>query len=851
MSQFLSGSPEADDQLPSFMEQRLKAKASASRTTHQASADPSESTPHRKDTLSASSDTSAQSSLHSHHHSHSHSGHHHSHPHASANSSLGVSGAPHERTLSRSMTRSSSHDYRETLDAKSKDLEDGSTVINQYTITDTIGRGAYGIVRKAVLTEEPDVKFAVKEFGKTRLRKTHRAERLRKSARSNARPHPANRTDPTKGGPGPDQDDQNEANDPLSLIRHEIAILKKLHHPHVVQLFEVLDDPAKDNLYMVFEYCPDGTVIDVKPNEKTEPLPEDVARLYFVQILMGIEYLHENEIVHRDIKPDNILLSDNRKTCKIVDFGVSEMFLKPGDDTMQKSAGSPAFMSPELCTAGHAEYHGKSDDVWSFGVTLYCMVVGHLPFNKDNFYEMYESIKNDEPEYPDHLSNDLKDLLQRMFTKDPAKRITVPEMRQHPWTRAVEEGILLSKEDNLQAVVSEITDEDLDCAICKITNIFTFARAISRFRKGGSLQRARKETLRSTSGGSSNNDSSGNDRSWFPSSSCSPAKTSRSNTKDSSLGGDTAAKSLVSDVATIKEETPTPASQDTQLSDAHGANENKQADEAQALQKAAAVMFESPQLQTFELPPEEPDSNGPLKRNRSGPVSTLHKLDTQQQSTSLPVITMESPHSANVEVVASRTSEGGFCFGECEMDTQTTSRPCWSVSVHASDRGTDGHGTYTADTVRPDDAIACQLSDMMLEHRQERCSGLAPAPGAAAHKDATCKQHTDEGDSLRRRIKTLQERAASLGEKKSKAHPKLLPDQPTFESPRHEINETPCAAADVCARRTRSAGEDENPYFRAGGCGDERQDAAASVSHDAMPGLDGKVQSVSGTNSRS
>lgn len=297
------------------------------------------------------------------------------------------------------MSRTPSHEFRETLDAKSKDLEDGSRIINQYRITDIIGRGAYGTVRRALLNQDPNTQFAVKEFGKTRLRKTHRAVNFRKPPRGRGPNRPSEfnrdekgrRSDPMCGASNPNKDEQDETKDPLTHIRHEIAILKKLHHPHVVKLFEVLDDPSKDSLYMVFEFCPDGTIIDVKLNESVEPLPEDVARLYFVQVLMGIEYLHENEIVHRDIKPDNILLSDDRKTCKIVDFGVSEMFLKPGDDTMQKSAGSPAFMSPELCTAGHAEYHGKSDDIWSFGVTLYCMVVGHLPFNKDNFYEMYEA----------------------------------------------------------------------------------------------------------------------------------------------------------------------------------------------------------------------------------------------------------------------------------------------------------------------------------------------------------------------------------------------------------------------------------------------------------------------------
>lgn len=710
------------------------------------------------------------------------------------------------------MTRTPSHEYRETLDAKSKDLDDGSTVINQYKITDTIGRGAYGTVRKAELVDDADVKFAVKEFGKTRLRKTHRSDKLRKPARGRAAARPANRSDPTNGGSNPKQEEQDELKDPLTHIRHEIAILKKLHHPHVVKLFEVLDDPSKDSLYMVFEYCPDGTVIDVKLNHCVQPLPEDVARLYFVQILMGIEYLHENEIVHRDIKPDNILLSDDRKTCKIVDFGVSEMFLKPGDDTMQKSAGSPAFMSPELCTADHAEYHGKADDVWSFGVTLYCMVVGHLPFDKDNFYEMYESIKNDEPEYPDHLSNDLKDLLQKIFIKDPQKRITVPQMRQHPWTLAIEDGILLSKEDNLEKVVSEITDEDLDCAICKITNIFTFARAISRFKKGGSMQRARREATRSTSGGSS---AGPHDRSWFPSSTPSPNDASRS---DSKAGGAAAADDsmdLTSDAATIKEQTPTPATHDEENRDRHKDGEGE--NEIEQLENAAAYMFESPQMHTFELPPEEPDGNGPLQRNRSGPISTLHKIETGQNDNGPPVITMDSPRSVSPEMFASPTSDGVAPFAETGTQSQGSS------SVNTSSRSTGGRSTdYTADTSRPDEAIASHLSDVMLNHGKVYSAVPGSSSNSALHGE---EEDDSDDDSQPRRAQTLQERAASLGKGPSKAKPKLLPDQPTFKSLRHEEIGTPPGAAEVykqgkdgiIGEEAEAEGEGherkDNPYF--------------------------------------
>ncbi|SOV05485.1 related to calcium/calmodulin dependent protein kinase C [Ustilago sp. UG-2017a] len=851
MSQFISHSPQEDDQLPSFMEQQQSSS----------SAGPSESTPERKNTRSP-----RHAHTHSHPHSHAHS-HSHSHSHAhtpqsqqsqqsrgwstASASSLGIPGCNHEGARSRSMSRTRSHELRETLDAKSKDLEDGSRIINQYRITDVIGRGAYGTVRKAILDQDPCTQFAVKEFGKTRLRKSHRAVDFRKPARGPRRSElnrdeKENRFEPPPDAGNPKKEEQDESKDPLTLVRREIAILKKLHHPNVVKLFEVLDDPSKDSLYMVFEFCPDGTVIDVKLNEEVQPLPEDVARLYFVQVLMGIEYLHENQIVHRDIKPDNILLSDDRKTCKIVDFGVSEMFLKPGDDTMQESAGSPAFMSPELCTAGHAEYHGKSDDIWSFGVTLYCMVVGHLPFNKHNFYEMYEAIKNDEPDYPSHLSEDLKDLLQNMLAKDPEKRITVPQMRQHPWTNKVEPGILLSREENVEAVISEITDEDLDCAICNTTNIFTFARAISRFKKGASVLRARNAT-RSTSGGS---EVDKDDSSCFP--------------KDEAPSG--ASTQEGKQVQTIKEETPPPASkEERQKAGEQKAGEHKTEqggagrveEQVQGLQKAAAFMFESPQMHTFELPPEEPNGNGPLQRNRSGPISTIHKPEPAEDENGPPVITMHPPQSASPPAVfASPTSEdeNPFDASDISKDVGRSSGHGTATVVAGSSKtsnlrrssGTDPAATdFAQDGCKPreEEQVASHLRDMMIDHDQKNPSSSSSSDGGNGNGrhtyESPAKQHNTRQEQAfqhkhqhsrdreqaekekPQHAKTVQERAAKLVRNKSQPRTKILPDQPTVASPAVGTIKNPPDAADVY----RQAGvidmsaeadgktDDHNPYF--------------------------------------
>ena len=217
-------------------------------------------------------------------------------------------------------------------------------------------------------------------------------------------------------------------NNSLSLIKEEIAIMKKLDHNNLVSLIEVLDDPQEDSLYMVLEMCKKGVAMKVGLEERAQPYNDETCRCWFRDMILGIEYLHAQGIIHRDIKPDNCLITDD-DVLKIVDFGVSEMFEKASEMATAKSAGSPAFMPPELCVAKHGQVSGKAADIWSMGVTLYCLRYGRIPFEKESVIELYNSIRDDDLELENENDQKFEDLIRRMLEKDPEKRITMEEIR--------------------------------------------------------------------------------------------------------------------------------------------------------------------------------------------------------------------------------------------------------------------------------------------------------------------------------------------------------------------------------------------------------------------------------------
>ncbi|XP_073806450.1 calcium/calmodulin-dependent protein kinase kinase 1 isoform X5 [Danio rerio] len=265
---------------------------------------------------------------------------------------------------------------------------------------------------------------------------------------------------PPPRGPKAAQGEQPKVLGPLERVYQEIAILKKLDHLNIVKLVEVLDDPAEDNLHMVFELMQKGPVMEV-PSDS--PFSEDQARHYFRDIVLGIEYLHYQKIVHRDIKPSNLLLGDDGHV-KIADFGVSNQF-EGNDALLSSTAGTPAFMAPETLSDNRQSFSGKALDVWAMGVTLYCFVYGKCPFIDEYILALHNKIKSKVVEFPDTptVSEGLKSLVSRMLDKNPDTRITIPEIKVDPWVTQDGKDPLPLEEEHCTVV--EVTEEEVQNSV--------------------------------------------------------------------------------------------------------------------------------------------------------------------------------------------------------------------------------------------------------------------------------------------------------------------------------------------------------------------------------------------------
>lgn len=272
--------------------------------------------------------------------------------------------------------------------------------INDILILELIGKGAFSEVYNGVIQNQDNKQVAVKV-----IKKTH-------------------------------------AN--LKAIEDEIRILRKISHPNIVNFINHYS--TKNNTYIITELCSRGTFKHFLQNNYEKGIvPEPHAKKYFRQICLGVRELHHKNIVHRDLKQDNIFIN-NAYMLKIGDFGFAKV---TGDSAMLSSfKGTPVNMAPEIFKTNKnlTDYYDKKCDIWSLGTILYEMCYGRIIGNNiKNMKDLQAFLLDDEEiAFPDDktVSNECKDLLSTMFRKKPDLRPSIDEILEQSWLANVEDNSL-------------------------------------------------------------------------------------------------------------------------------------------------------------------------------------------------------------------------------------------------------------------------------------------------------------------------------------------------------------------------------------------------------------------------
>jgi serine/threonine protein kinase len=183
------------------------------------------------------------------------------------------------------------------------------------------------------------------------------------------------------------------------------------------------------------DFCPGGELFFHLHN--LGRITEEQAKFYFSEILLGMEYLHNLNIVYRDLKPENVLL-DIDGHVRITDFGLSKEEINKAGKSYS-FCGSPEYMSPEMLKGLG---HGREVDYYSIGALLYEMLTGNSPFYDPNRSKMYMKILNDELQYPTYLSRHANNLISKLLEKDPSKRLGsengIEDIKAHPWLKSID-----------------------------------------------------------------------------------------------------------------------------------------------------------------------------------------------------------------------------------------------------------------------------------------------------------------------------------------------------------------------------------------------------------------------------
>ena len=246
----------------------------------------------------------------------------------------------------------------------------------------------------------------------------------------------------------------NSNSENMKKIKYETNLMKKLNHPNITKILELFED--KEYILIIMEYINGGNLFSFL--KKHRKVSEKTAKLLYRQIILGIKYMHQQGIVHRDIKLENILI-DLNNNIKICDFGIGRVLSSP-EQPLFDQCGTPMYIAPEILLCSKEKgYKGFPVDIWSSGIVLYILLSGTLPFSfknsssslsesnesnlsedNNNNTELQYSIINKEPKEIENISKEAEDLLKKILKKNPEKRITCEEILNHPWMKGISDN---------------------------------------------------------------------------------------------------------------------------------------------------------------------------------------------------------------------------------------------------------------------------------------------------------------------------------------------------------------------------------------------------------------------------
>jgi len=225
----------------------------------------------------------------------------------------------------------------------------------------------------------------------------------------------------------------------LEHAKAEKSVLQKLVHPFLVNLNYSFQTP--DKLYFVMDYVNGGELFFHL--QKDRKFPEERARFYLAEIACGLEYLHANGVIYRDLKPENLLLTSDGHIC-MTDFGLAKEGLLCDNDRTSTFCGTPEYLAPEVLDG---QKYGKPVDWWSFGTLMYEMLTGLPPFYCEDVQKMYQKIMSAQLNIPSSFSPEAKSLVEKLLERSPDTRLSDPvQVRAHGWFKPIDWERLMNKE---------------------------------------------------------------------------------------------------------------------------------------------------------------------------------------------------------------------------------------------------------------------------------------------------------------------------------------------------------------------------------------------------------------------